>query len=408
VPAKFFPDPLRASFVLGALLLAASAVTRRLREAGQELEERFTSAALMAVASLVALLAWTATPEEWDSIRMLFTALAALGLFGSFVILLPRVPRRIVASILILFHFGGIATAVTAVAPRAEPPPWLATMLWVRLYRPYLQFMYLTNAYHFYSPDPGPPSLLWLRVRFADNTAVWVRFPLRSASPIALNYQRMLALAESTNPQQQGIPPKRADIAEYEKRMGKPFNHEAWEDIVERRQKGGATCKEYALPLYLPADLAAEGQFNEPNEFVKRLISSYARHVARTTRHPTNPDMEVEDVRVYRITHRIISPSELARGYSPLTVTLYSPYYQGKFNRDGELLDPLDPLLYWYVPIVIVPKSYGTPGVPLLLNHQPSLEDGMILNGLVIHSGDPNATPGFDPTPGPVEEQKKP
>ena len=29
-----------------------------------------------------------------------------------------------------------------------------------RVYNPYLQFIYQRNAYHFYSPDPGPASVL--------------------------------------------------------------------------------------------------------------------------------------------------------------------------------------------------------------------------------------------------------
>ena len=32
------------------------------------------------------------------------------------------------------------------------------------MFRHYLLFTYMNNAYHFYSPDPGPPTLLYRRV----------------------------------------------------------------------------------------------------------------------------------------------------------------------------------------------------------------------------------------------------
>src|SRR5262249_51727018 len=33
---------------------------------------------------------------------------------------------------------------------RPSPSPWLSTQIWTRIYRPYLEFLYLNNAYHFY------------------------------------------------------------------------------------------------------------------------------------------------------------------------------------------------------------------------------------------------------------------
>jgi hypothetical protein len=38
------------------------------------------------------------------------------------------------------------------------------------------------------------------------------------------------------------------------------------------------------------------------------------------------------------------------------------PYFQGKFTRDGRLINPADPMLYWLVPISPVP---GREEVPL-------------------------------------------
>ena len=41
--------------------------------------------------------------------------------------------------------------------------------IWTRIFRPYLEFMYLNNAYHFYAPDPSTSSYLWFRVIFTDD-----------------------------------------------------------------------------------------------------------------------------------------------------------------------------------------------------------------------------------------------
>jgi hypothetical protein len=398
VPSPVLAKPVAAAFVCAALLLAGGAVSRRLQTSSQDPEDRVTSAAIVSLAGLVALLGYAATPSSWDSVRMLLAVLTVVALFGSVLVLLPRVPRRIIASAIVLFHFAGIATAVTSVAPANEPAPWLSTQLWLRVFRPYLQFMYLTNAYHFYSPNPGPPSLNWFRVRYSDGTSRWIKLPVREESPVGLQYQRMLALAESSNNPLSRPPLTKAEIEELKKRdPNNEYDREPWETIVERRTVGGGL---YSPPLYRPADMAPEAQYNEPSDYAKRLIQSYARHIARTSPHPTNPNAKVVDVRVYRVIHQIIRPFDYARGISPLVPTLYTPTYVGKFDTDGNLLDgspitsknsgPPDPFLYWYVPMVIVPKNYGERGetVPLLFNHQPSLEEGKILNGVEIHSGD--------------------
>ena len=41
----------------------------------------------------------------------------------------------------------------------------------------------------------------------------------------------------------------------------------------------------------------------------------------------------------------------LRAGRDPYNASLYMPYYQGAFDKDGKLIDPTDPMLYWLVPI---------------------------------------------------------
>ena len=170
--------PVRLLFLAAGLIIAGSAVSRRLQTAGWELEDRTESAGLLALAAFVALLAFLGMDESWDSGRIFLGALIAVALAGSFLVLLPRTGRRIAASVLLLLHFGGILTAVTAVPPRNEQAPWLSMQIWTNFYRHYLTFAYLTNAYHFYSPDPGPPTLLWYYVKYEDGSAPGSNCPI--------------------------------------------------------------------------------------------------------------------------------------------------------------------------------------------------------------------------------------
>jgi hypothetical protein len=374
--------PLCLLFLGAGVVLAGGAVARRLQTAGQELEERVESAGLVALASFVALLAFLGTYKNWESAELFLGVLIAVGLGGALLVLLPWVVRRVVLSVLVVIHFGGILTACSAVPPREEPAPWLAMQLWTRFYRPYLTFMYLTNAYHFYSPDPGPPSLLWFRIEYADHKHRWFKVPVRKESPVGLHHQRMLALAESTNQPLGAILPAE-QIPDWEARYGRKYPHESWNEVWARRQMGTQKCNEMQLAM----DVLPGTQYSEPQDLAKRLLASYARHVARTAPHPDAPDMPVDNVRVYRVTHRLISPGELAAGKDPLDPTTYIPYYMGKFDPDGVLQDPQDPFLYWYLPIAVVERRYPEPGTAIRVNAPPP-PDGWVLNCVDLHTGD--------------------
>jgi hypothetical protein len=370
----------RVLLALAGVLTAGVAISRRLQSAGQELPERVESAGLTAVAGLAPLLAALSCDASWDSIRLLFAVLAGVALAASVLVLLPRVARRVVASLLVVFHFGGILTACTSVPLRDQPAPWVSIQLWTHVYRPYLTFMYLTNAYHFYSPDPGPPSLLWFRVSYQDGTMRWIRLPVREEVPLSLPYQRYLALAESTNNPMPRPPLTRAERTEVERRTGQAPQQDPWEDILRRREQGG---RKYSPPIPLAVDLLATAQYMEPNFITKMYISSYARHVGLEETRP------VKDIRIYRLTHMIPTPAQVAHGVSLLDETLYRPVYLGRYDREGNLIDTKDPMLYWYMPILAVPPDYGRPGtdLPLLANRPPQLGD-KFFNALNIHAQD--------------------
>jgi hypothetical protein len=397
-------------FLMGAgLLLAGIAVARRLQTTSWELEDRVESAGVLAVSAFVALLNYLALDRAWDSGEIFLEAVIGIALVGSFIVLLPRTGRRIAAVAFVLFHFCGILTAVSSVAPRNDPPPWLPTLIYCNFYRYYLFFTHFTNAYHFYSPDPGPPTLVWFHIEYADGSSRWKKIPNRDESPIGLHHQRMLAAAESTmNPPNMPIM-KQELIPLFEQKTKQKYEllpgipHASGDEIMQRRKKGGDTYNfvdpndKRSAPLWLIFEEMSPWwiqQYTEPMDFQKRIIASYARHVAHTDPDPA----KVKAVRVYRLVHKMITPRELYEGKDPLDPILFLSYYMGKYDPNGKILDPEDPFLFWHVPIVRVSKRYPEPGTyagppdtpfPMLslLGFQPTAEDeGKLLNFVEIHA----------------------
>jgi hypothetical protein len=319
----------RIALLLAGLLATGIAVTRQAR-----------SAVVLGLAALVVFTASHALEESWDTIGTLFRVATVVALFAGLVVLLPQGGRRAVVSLLVVFHFGGIFTAVSNVPAPGSQSPWLVSQLWSRVYRPYLQFMYLTNAYHFYAPDPGPPCFLWFHVEYADGTSRWVKSPDRdehATDPFALRFYRRLPITESTN---QLLPP-----------MAVP-NDVAVRRVAASQRDGIPSPNAIAMPM------PNVFQYRVPTDYSKRLLQSYARHAAVAFPHEDGKT-EVSGVKIYRVVHAILSPSDFVDGASVLDPTLYWPYFQGEFDHDGNLKDPKDPYLYWLIPILKIATSDG-------------------------------------------------
>jgi hypothetical protein len=419
--------PLRVGLILTGLALALVGVNRRLRAWGEDVEERAATAAYLALGSFVALLALVACDEAWDSFRLVLAVFLGVGLVGAVLVLLPLLVRRGVILALVAIHFAGILTAVFSVTPPNGVPCWTSGALWTYIYRPYLQFMYLNNAYHFYSPEPGPATQLWFRVsyevgltdqsfaslraagvpeavleklkdkkfdtrqEFSDELKKvldkgeleqfhdllltqatpeprWVQFPRRDDYASKISYYRYLAMTESTVTGRVGYPNGFFDIdgplvRRYHAREKIPYHPALQSDT-----------REFAAP-----DLS---QYREPSDLsAKKYIASYARHVANDPqyRRPEAPDRPVARVKVYRVLHTILSAADMARGVHPEEPYTLVPVYMGEFDREGHLMDPQDPLLYWVVPILQVPDKSG----------QPVLKDYV-----AVHAGDPKSVIG--------------
>src|SRR5262249_51140339 len=64
------------------------------------------------------------------------------------------------------------------------------------------------------------------------------------------------------------------------------------------------------------------------------------------------PDNPVKTIRMYRVAHSIMTPSDMAKGRSPVEKSLFWPFFLGDYDVKGNLKNPDDPFLYWVLPIV--------------------------------------------------------
>jgi hypothetical protein len=302
----------------------------------------------------------------WDSAALLFRIATVLAAVAAVVVLLPSAGRRIVISLIILFHFGGIITAVTSV----NPSPWVVQQIWTSVYRPYLYFLWLNNAYHFYSPEPGPANLMWFCIEYEsdpDGTKNfrWVLVPEldEGGHPVNPDKSRVWTGTEYT---------RRLSLAEYTGTGG--VIRGDFHDLVEKRiiasQRDG-------IPYLSPYAVSFDKQYREPLDPAKRWVQSYVRHVAHTYKHENKPDRAVTGVKLYRVIHQFIDPGMLNAGVDPNDPNLYWPFYYGEFDKDGNMkkeceersidmdsgqyrIERHDPYLYWLIPIkFVIPHAQG-------------------------------------------------
>ncbi len=334
-------------------------------------------------------LATVAKITRWDSARLLLRIMGILAAAGSVLVLLPAVLVRVVLSLAVLVHFGGILTAVTNVQGAA---PWLSSMMWTHFYRPYLQFMYLNNAYHYYSPDPGPATLLWMRLDYGTHEGQrlwrWVKMPeLKDGRPVRpdgttlrpyVEYTRRLSLAEGINlgaPSQ--IPPN-------------------YLELQERRLNAELTR---GVPRHPTIPLPQ--QYRPPSELTMGWIQSYVRHAARSFPHEAHPELPVRSVKVYRVIHDILAPEQFLAGVDPNDPTTFMPFYQGEFDADGRPTTGSlsDPLYGWLIPILRQRRQQDQPPS----NAQPLARGSwnpaeyVLQDYLAFHAGDVKEPTGAKP-----------
>jgi uncharacterized membrane protein YphA (DoxX/SURF4 family) len=349
----------RAFLLGGGLLALAAAVARRLQTAPQDIEARIGTASMMIAAAFGICLAYVGSPDrlletpisgrpaerEWDSMRMVLLVLGVVTMVGAFLVLLPVIARKVAISLLILLHFTSICVSITSVPPPNGPAPWLSIQAWAYFFRPYASFMYLNNAYHFYSPEPGPPTLAWFYVTYDDNSGRWIKLPSRKDSPVPLHYQRLLALTESINAIDHNIPPNYNDLVSARRLAGKIHNPEISLTVNDQ---------DVLLPTIA---------YQPPEQYSRVMIAAYSRYIAHRYPHPDeNPDAEVKTVKAYRLVHKLITAPEMASGLDPDDEIFDYPYFMGEFTPEGEMINPKDPFLYFLLPITKEPER--VPGGP--------------------------------------------
>lgn len=371
-----FLDPIRVTALVAGLLGLALGVMIRFRVGGwDEFDQRSITAGMLAWAATGAVVAMSALDEAWDSAVLLFRVLAIVAIAGAIIVSLPRLARRLVISVLVLLHFGAILTAVTSIAPPGGQAPWVSIMASIYVYRPYYDLLYMSNAYHFYSPDPGPPYLVWFYIEYEDGSSYKLEVPKKDAFSTRLAYQRRLAMTESVNnlnfahtPQKQGF-------------------------LSQRRLLAGMT---HRPPIPNHPFLPENNQYQEPSDAAKKRLSSYARYVAHNYPNEANPDAQVKRIKVYRVRHDIILASQYQLGMSPTDPTMYYAYYQGEFDRDGnllndhvydqetgELVDAPDPFLYWLIPVYRELKDKD----PLRIRkNKPDINDFQLFDYMKVHA----------------------
>jgi hypothetical protein len=321
-------------------------------------------------------------PSHWDSFRVFFAVVSGVAAAGTVFCLLAPTWRYVAFTAILLFHFVGIFMATTA------PPstPWLSEQLFRRIYNPYLQFVYLRNAYHFYSPEPGPASVLAFMLktdtgRFDPVTGKkefetkWVVLPTRPANirdPLGLGYYRQLSLNEQT---------ARGSVG-----LVTPSDQFEKTEMYYRRD-----IMQVKIP-YHPADQHMF-QYKLPNSDVARyILPSYASHVIVWH----TPDKETAartTVKIYRLEHRDLPPEQLSAGYSPYHPGTYRPYFLGEFDARGHLTDPREVFLYWMLPIIPMPNPLpNNPANPYMKDYQDYLSvHALDISPEEVLLADPNA-----------------
>jgi hypothetical protein len=302
---------------------------------------RWPTAKLMLTAALVPLLAAQALDPSWDTVVLLFRLAAVVAVAAAGLLALPPRAQRQILSLLVVCHFGGIAAVIFSHAPPDAPASWLATQLEGRVYRPYLECLYLTSTYRFYTPRAQPETLLWAHLTYADGSGRWIKLP-EADSRGNLTTLRMLQL--------NGM-------------VQVDTNSDLSDELLAAREQAG---KQFAPPMpELGDDMSQE--YQPPTPDGKTFLESIARYLAHHYPHPDDPEQAVTGVKIYCVVHSFLTREEVLAQVDPDDPTTYLAYYQGHFGPDGKLKPSCsrmvqvngseveirqDHFLYWRIPIV--------------------------------------------------------
>lgn len=315
--------------------------------AGGALSLRPDSPLVWLLAALTAAANSFGFPDHWDSGQMLMRVVAGAGFVGAVLLAVTRVQRRTAILGFVAFHFSSLLVATTW----PDSTPWITNQLGQRFYLPFMQFTYLRNAYHFYSPEPGPASHLFALLTYEldeldpatgkpKTLHEWFTLPRRDTQwkdPLGQTYYRRLSLTENAvrantdlgnnSDERAQVNARRADVAMPTRPGVKKIPHPPSTYEVEFRW--------YAQPQ---ADVS------------RFLLPSFTKHLAVEF---TSPGYKVVNVKLYRAEHRIVTTQYfVTQKLSPFHPTLYRVYFLGDYTSEGQLVDSQDPMLYWLIPVL--------------------------------------------------------
>jgi hypothetical protein len=212
---------------------------------------------------------------------------------------LPPAWVQLLVSLLVCSHFAAILVTVGGASSPNFPAP-VPLVKSSRVVRPYLQTIFMTNAYRFYAPDPGPTDLLWVRFKFADGSVRWRELPRRADFPLRMPFQRQLALFLLMNLYLEQAP---LDLTTLE----------------------GAT--ESVAPTSSTPRLRL-------NALGRICFRSVVRHLAADAAAPDRGTPK--EIDVYRVSHLIITPQQKRLGWRTDDPRLYQIYFVGTFAANGD------------------------------------------------------------------------
>lgn len=370
------------------------------------------------VGAAAAVLGAFGLPMHWDSLRMLLWVMASVAAVGAVLAYVPPVWRFSLLVPAIVFHFGGILTATTWPETQGKTA-WLTNQSGSRVYLPYFRFMYLSNAYHFYSPDPGPASKFLILVehevykakknpqtgeyepeldpdtgemipvidpktKATRTVAEWVELPKRRThyrDPLGLTYYRRLSLTELASYSTPGT-----------------MLPQTWEKEDARLRRGqnelNTSSRQVTVPGASTFTKSLDGrihitdtdmsQYRQPPAATRRsVLPSYARHIASEYTKPrteVNSDgggpkeevfwYKVTGMKMFRVEHRIIESQQFLEYDNPEFARLKerNPQMQlpGPVHKDG--LSPYHPAMYYpyYMGDFAADGNLKDPNDPLL------------------------------------------
>lgn len=207
---------------------------------------------------------------------------------------MPSVFARRTVSVLVVAHFFAIFAVVTSSSSPNFPAPQLSVQASARL-QPYLQAVFLNNAYRFFAPNPGTPTVFWFRVQYDDRSVRWVELPGRSNPLWRAPYQRRLNLAVQ-------------------------------------------------LGQYLGFVQTPDGN-KEIGALGNTLLQSSVRHVAYAypRQAADGTPVSVRNVGVYSVLHAVVLPAQVRAGWKPIDLRTYRASFLGAYTPQGERVDEFRP-----------------------------------------------------------------